>query len=78
MQQLGLLDLTYESNSHRPQLLVSLSERGKDVLQAITADGLKNRDQYLNSLPPDKRLYLAEAVRFSWLDGLEESTELPN
>src|SRR5215216_7837143 len=78
MQQLGLLDLTYEANSHRPQLLVSLSERGKDVLQAITADGLKNRDQYLNSLPPDKRLYLAEAVRFSWLDGLEESTEFPN
>lgn len=78
MQQLGLLDLTYESNSHRPQLLVSLSERGKDVLQAITEDGLKNRDQYLNSLPPDKRLYLAEAVRFSWLDGLEASTALPN
>lgn len=73
MQQLGLLDLTYESNSHRPQLLVSLSERGKDVLQAITEDGLKNRDKYLNSLPPDKRLYLAEAVRFSWLDGLEGS-----
>jgi len=78
MQQLGLLDLTYESNSHRPQLLVSLSERGKDVLQAITEDGLKNRDQYLNSLSPDKRLYLAEAVRFSWLDGLEETTVLPN
>ena len=78
MQQLGLLDLTYESNSHRPQLLVSLSERGKEVLQAITADGLKNRDQYLNSLPPNKRLYLAEAVRFSWLDGLEGSSELPN
>jgi DNA-binding MarR family transcriptional regulator len=74
MQQLGLLDLTYESNSHRPQLLVSLSERGKDVLHAITEDGLKNRDKYLNSLPPDKRLFLAEAVRFSWLDGLEEST----
>jgi DNA-binding MarR family transcriptional regulator len=78
MQQLGLLDLTYETNSHRPQLLVSLSERGKDVLQAITEDGLKNRDQYLNSLSPDKRLYLAEAVRFSWLDGLEEATALPN
>jgi DNA-binding MarR family transcriptional regulator len=78
MQQLGLLDLTYESNSHRPQLLVSLSERGKDVLQAITEDSLKNRDQYLNSLSPDKRLYLAEAVRFSWLDGLEETTALPN
>jgi DNA-binding MarR family transcriptional regulator len=76
MQQLGLLDLTYEANSHRPQLLVSLSERGKDVLQAITEDGLKNRDKYLNSLPPDKRLYLAEAVRFSWLDGLERSTTL--
>lgn len=75
MQQLGLLDLTYEANSHRPQLLVSLSERGKDVLQAITEDGLKNRNKYLNSLPPDKRLYLAEAVRFSWLDGLEGSTE---
>lgn len=72
MQQLGLLDLKYESNSHRPQLLVSLSERGKDVLRAITEDGLKNRDKYLNSLPPDKRLFLAEAVRFSWLDGLEE------
>jgi DNA-binding MarR family transcriptional regulator len=28
MQQLDLLDLTYESNSHRPQLLVSVSERG--------------------------------------------------
>src|ERR1051325_2816135 len=31
MQQVGLLDLTYESNSHRPQLLVSLSERGREV-----------------------------------------------
>jgi DNA-binding MarR family transcriptional regulator len=78
MQQLGLLDLTYESNSHRPQLLVSLSARGKDVLQAITQDGLKNRDQYLNSLSPDKRLYLAEAVRFSWLDGLEEDAGFTN
>src|ERR1044071_1250348 len=77
MQQLGLLDLTYESNSHRPQLLVSLSERGKDVLRAITEDGLRNRDRYLNSLPPDKRLYLAEAVRFSWLEGLEEDMALP-
>jgi DNA-binding MarR family transcriptional regulator len=73
MQQLGLLDLTYESNSHRPQLLVSLSEKGMQVLKAITEDGLRNRDQYLNSLPPDKRQYLAEAVRFSWLDGLEQS-----
>jgi hypothetical protein len=72
MQQLGLLDLTYESNSHRPQLLVSLSERGKEVLKAITEDGLRNRDRYLMSLPTDKRLYLAEAVRFSWLEGLEE------
>ena len=71
MQQLGLLELTYESNSHRPQLLVSLSERGKEALKAITEDGLRNRDQYLSSLPPDKRLYLAEAVRFSWLSGLE-------
>src|ERR1044071_50234 len=72
MQQLGLLELTYESNSHRPQLLVSLSERGKEVLKAITEDGLRNRDRYLMSLPTDKRLYLAEAVRFSWLEGLEE------
>jgi DNA-binding MarR family transcriptional regulator len=77
MQQLELLDLTYESNSHRPQLLVSLSDRGKEVLSAITEDGLRNRDQYLNSLPPDKRLYLAEAVRFSWLDGLEQNNSLP-
>ncbi|HJQ23776.1 MAG TPA: MarR family winged helix-turn-helix transcriptional regulator [Blastocatellia bacterium] len=74
MQQAGLLDLTYESNSHRPQLLVSLSERGKEVLHAITEDGLRDRDRYLTSLPPDKRLYLAEAVRFSWLDGLEDQT----
>ena len=74
MQQAGLLDLTYESNSHRPQLLVSLSARGQDVLHAITEDGLRNRDRYLTSLPPDKRLYLAEAVRFSWLDGLEDLT----
>ena len=72
MQQSGLLDLTYESNSHRPQLLVCLSERGKEVLHAITEDGLRNRDRYLTSLSPDKRLYLAEAVRFSWLSGLEE------
>jgi DNA-binding MarR family transcriptional regulator len=72
MQQAGLLDLTYESNSHRPQLLVTLSARGKEVLHAITEDGLRNRERYLNSLPPDKRLYLAEAVRFSWLDGLED------
>ena len=77
MQQLGLLDLTYESNSHRPQLLVSLSERGKEVLKAITEDGLRNRDRYLMSLPTDKRLYLAEAVRFSWLEGLEEDMALP-
>lgn len=76
MQQLDLLDLTYETNSHRPQLLVFLSERGKQVLHAITEDGLKNRDLYLNSLPPDKRLYLAEAVRVSWLDGLEEEAEM--
>jgi DNA-binding MarR family transcriptional regulator len=77
MQQLDLLDLTYESNSHRPQLLVSLSQRGKEVLKAITEDGLANRDRYLNSLPPDKRLYLAEAVRFSWLDGLEQNATFP-
>jgi DNA-binding MarR family transcriptional regulator len=77
MQQADLLDLTYESNSHRPQLLVKLSARGKEVLHAITEDGLRNRDRYLTSLPPDKRLYLAEAVRFSWLDGLEEDLTAP-
>ena len=70
MQQLGLLDLTYESNSHRPQLLVSLSERGSQVLKAITEDGLKTRDRYLNSLAADKRTELTAAVRL-WLEGLE-------
>jgi DNA-binding MarR family transcriptional regulator len=78
MQQAGLLDLTYETNSHRPQLLVTLSARGKEVLRAITEDGLRNRDRYLSSLSPDKRLYLAEAVRFSWLDGLEEDLAGPS
>jgi DNA-binding MarR family transcriptional regulator len=77
MQQLGLLDLTYESNSHRPQLLVSLSDKGRQALKAITEDGMKNRDQYLNSLPPDKRGYLAEAVRVSWLEGLESEALEP-
>ncbi len=76
MQQAGLLDLTYEANSHRPQLLVSLSERGKEVLKAVTEDGLRNRDRYLNSLAPEKRTCLAEAVRFSWLDGLEPTLSL--
>ncbi|MFY9553816.1 MAG: hypothetical protein WAV47_03745 [Blastocatellia bacterium] len=71
MQQLGLVELNYESNSHRPQLLVSLSEHGIEVLRAITEDGLKNRDRYLSSLPPGKRTDLAAAVRSSWLDGLE-------
>lgn len=78
MQQLGLLELTYESNSHRPQLLVSLSERGGEVLQAITEDGLQNRDHYLSSLPADKRVGLAAAVRSSWLDGLESGPALPS
>lgn len=73
MQQLGLIDLTYEANSHRPQLLVSMSQRGREVLRAITEDGLRTRDQYLRSLPADKRSYLAEAVRFSWLKGLEQN-----
>ena len=72
MQQLGLLELSYESNSHRPQLLVSLSERGAQVLMAITEDGLRNRDQYLNSLPAEKRVDLTAAVRL-WLEGLESS-----
>src|SRR5215470_18425126 len=71
MQQLGLLELTYEANSHRPQLLVNISQRGMEVLKSITEDGLRHRDQYLKSLGPEKRLYLTEAVRFSWLDGLE-------
>src|SRR5262249_61188437 len=71
MEQLGLLELTYEVNSHRPQLLVNISQRGLEVLKSITEDGLRNRDQYLKSLGPDKRLYLIEAVRFSWLEGLE-------
>ena len=70
MQQLGLLELTYESNSHRPQLLVSLSERGSQVLRSITEDALKNRNQYLSSLPADKRMDLAAAVRL-WLEGFE-------
>ena len=70
MQQLGLLELAYESNSHRPQLLVSLSERGGHVLESITEDGLKNRDMYLSSFSADKRMDLAAAVRF-WLEGLE-------
>jgi len=71
MQQLGLLELAYESNSHRPQLLVSLSERGVQVLRSITEDGLKNRDQYVSSLAGDKRSELAAAVRL-WLEGLEQ------
>jgi len=70
MQQLGLLERTYESNSHRPQLLVSLSERGSQVLKSITEDALENRDRYLSSLPADKRMDLAAAVRLS-LEGLE-------
>ena len=70
MQQLGLLELTYESNSHRPQLLVSLSERGSQVLKSITEDALENRDRYLSSLPVDKRMDLAAAVRLS-LEGFE-------
>jgi len=72
MQQLGLLELTYESNSHRPQLLVSLSERGGQVLKSITEDALENRDKYLSSLPADKRMDLAAAVRLS-LEGFESS-----
>ena len=73
MEQLGLLALSYESNSHRPQLLVSLSERGAEVLRAVTEDGLGKRDRYFRTLPADKQQYLAEAVRFSWLEGLEQS-----
>lgn len=73
MQQLGLLDLTYESNSHRPQLLVSLSERGAQVLASITQGGLKNRDRYLNSLRSEDRTELAASVRL-WLDGFEPAT----
>jgi DNA-binding MarR family transcriptional regulator len=72
MQQLGLLELTYESNSHRPQLLVSLSNRGREVLRSITEDGLRNRDHYLNSLPEKKKDDLASAIRL-WLSGLEQT-----
>jgi hypothetical protein len=72
MQQLGLLELTYESNSHRPQLLVSLSDKGGQVLRSITEDGLRNRDHYLNSLPDKKRDDLASAIRL-WLAGLESA-----
>jgi len=78
MEQLELLDLTYEANSHRPQLLVSVSRLGAEVLRTITEDGLRSRDQYLRSLPPDKRLYLAEAVRSSWLDCLEKTVSSPS
>jgi len=74
MQQLGLLELTYESNSHRPQLLVSLSDRGSQVLQSITEDGLRSRDYYLTSLPEKKRNDLASAIRL-WLEGLEPSPD---
>jgi DNA-binding MarR family transcriptional regulator len=73
MEQLGLLELTYEVDSHRPQLVVNISQRGMDVLKSVTEDGLKNRDQYLRSLGPERRLYLADAVRFSWLEGLEDA-----
>lgn len=76
MQQLGLLELTYEPNSHRPQLLVSLSERGTEVLRAITEDGLKNRDRYLRSLPPDKRRSLAEAVQSVSFEGFESGSSI--
>ena len=72
MQQLGLLELTYESNSHRPQLMVSLNDHGRRVLAAITDDAMKNRNQYLRSLPTDKRTNLAVAVRL-WLEGLDSS-----
>lgn len=74
MQQLGLLELSYESNSHRPQLLVSLSDRGQSVLEMITETALRSRDRYLGSLPADKRSALATAVRSSWLDGLESNS----
>jgi DNA-binding MarR family transcriptional regulator len=76
MEQLGLLELTYEVNSHRPQLLVSISPRGMEVLRSITEDGLRNRDQYLRSLGPEMRHHLADAVRFSWLEGLEPAAGL--
>jgi DNA-binding MarR family transcriptional regulator len=74
MQQLGLLELAYESNSHRPQLLVSLSERGSQVLKSITEDGLVNQDQYLSSLASEKRIRLGAAVRL-WLEGLEPNAD---
>ena len=75
MQQLGILDLTYESNSHRPQLLVSLSERGSQVLAAITQGGLKNRDRYLSSLRAEDRTELAASVRL-WVEGLVPAVQV--
>jgi len=77
MQQLGLIELAYESNSHRPQLLVSLSEHGMQVLKAITEDALTSREEYLSSLPADKRTDLAAAVRL-WLEGLEPGSAAPS
>jgi DNA-binding MarR family transcriptional regulator len=73
MQQLGLLELSYESNSHRPQLLVSLSGRGQSALETITEAAQRSRDRYLSSLPAEKRAALATAVRSSWLDALESN-----
>jgi len=75
MEQLGLLELTYEVDSHRPQLLINISSRGMEVLRSVTEDGLKNRDQYLKSLGMEKRIHLAESVRFSWLEGLETAAQ---
>lgn len=73
MQQLGLLELAYETNAYRPQLLVILSEHGRQVLEAITEDALMSREEYLSSLSPDKRIDLAAAVRL-WLEGLESGS----
>ncbi|HVG17834.1 MAG TPA: hypothetical protein VNI02_02205 [Blastocatellia bacterium] len=72
MQELGLLELTYETNSAKPQLLVSLSPQGENVLSSITQEGLMKRYSYLKSLSPERCKVLAEAVRFSWLNGLEQ------
>jgi len=78
MEQLGLIDLAYEVNSHRPQLLVALTERGQRVLRSITEEGLKSRDEFVRSLAADRRISLAEAVRTCWLEGLDNADAGPS
>jgi len=71
MEQIGLLKLAYEPDSGRPQLLVSLSDQGREIMEAVTKAALQQREEYVFGLPENKRESIAEAVRFSWLYGLE-------